>query len=122
MPKALWGHNMRDIISKALNHPKGKVKLAVTDLDGVLRGKYIHQNKFTSAVEDNFGFCNVIFGWDTSDVCYDNVDHTGWHTGYPDDLAKIDLTTYREIPWDDNIPFFLADFDNGICPGGAIGL
>ncbi len=107
---------MQDIISKALNHPKGKVKLAITDLDGVLRGKYIHQNKFASALDNHLGFCNVVFGWDASDVCYDNVDHTGWHTGYPDDLAKIDLTTYREIPWDDNIPFFLADFENGVCP------
>jgi glutamine synthetase len=103
-------------MTKALEHPKGKVKIAITDLDGVLRGKYIHQNKFKSAAESNFGFCNVVFGWDLNDVCYDNVEHTGWHTGYPDDAAKIDLNTYREIPWDDNIPFFLADFDNGVCP------
>lgn len=107
---------MKEIIRKALNHPKGKIKLAVTDLDGILRGKYINQNKFSSAVESGFGFCNVVFGWDSGDVCYDNVEHTGWHTGYPDDLAKIDLTTYREIPWDGNVPFFLADFDNGVCP------
>jgi hypothetical protein len=30
---------MKEIIDKALNHPKGKIKIAVTDLDGVLRGK-----------------------------------------------------------------------------------
>lgn len=108
---------MKENIRKALQHPKGKIKLAVTDLDGVLRGKYIHQNKFSSAVDgDGLGFCNVVFGWDSSDKCYDNVEHTGWHTGYPDDVAKIDLATFREIPWDDNIPFFIADFENGICP------
>lgn len=107
---------MEEIIRKTLAHPKGKIKIAVTDLDGVLRGKYIHQDKFASAIEGGFGFCNVVFGWDSGDVCYDNVDHTGWHTGYPDDVANIDLSTYREIPWDDHIPFFLADFDNGVCP------
>lgn len=107
---------MKDNIQKALKHPKGKIKLAVTDLDGILRGKYIHRDKFLSAIEGGFGFCGVIFGWDSSDVCYDNADHTGWHTGYPDELASIDLGTYREVPWDDNIPFFIADFGNGICP------
>ncbi|EKD71070.1 MAG: hypothetical protein ACD_46C00279G0002 [uncultured bacterium] len=107
---------MKDVIKKALAHPKGKIKIAVTDIDGILRGKYIHQKKFSSAIESGFGFCSVIFGWDSNDTCYDNVDHTGWHTGYPDETARIDLATFREIPWDGNLPFFLADFDNGVCP------
>jgi glutamine synthetase len=99
-----------------------KVKVAVTDVDGVLRGKYIHKDKFLSAAESGFGFCNVIFGWDSSDVCYDNADYTGWHTGYPDALARIDLTTLRRLPWEDGAPFFLADFVDaqgaplGVCP------
>ena len=50
-----------------------KVKVAVTDIDGVLRGKYIHVDKFLSALESGFGFCNVVLGWDSSDVCYDNA-------------------------------------------------
>lgn len=107
---------MQDIIEKALSHPKGKVKIAVTDLDGILRGKYIHANKFASALEGGFGFCNVVFGWDSTDSLYDNVEYTNWNTGYPDAEARIDLNTYRQIPWDNNVPFFLADFDNGICP------
>ena len=107
---------MKENIDKALSHPKRKIKLAVTDMDGILRGKYIHHDKFTSAIEGGFGFCSVIFGWDSSDVCYDNVKHTGWHTGYPDDLAQIDLKTFREIPWENNLPFFLADFANHVCP------
>ena len=87
-----------------------KVKLAITDIDGVLRGKYIHKSKFLSAAESGFGFCNVVFGWDCADVCYDNVDYTGWHSGYPDAQARIDLGTYRKVPWDDGVPFFLGDF------------
>ncbi len=46
-----------------------KVKVAVTDMDGVLRGKYLHKDKFLAAVEKGFGFCNVVFGWGTSDAC-----------------------------------------------------
>ncbi len=102
--------------------PKQKVKVAVADIDGVLRGKYIHKDKFFSAADGGFGFCNVVFGWDSGDVCYDNSKFTGWHSGYPDALARIDLETFREIPWDDQTPFFLGDFEDGkgnplaICP------
>ncbi|HYF29638.1 MAG TPA: glutamine synthetase family protein [Chitinophagaceae bacterium] len=99
-----------------------KVKLAATDIDGVLRGKVISFEKFKSVAEKGFGFCNVVFGWDSGDVAYDNASYTGWHTGYPDATALIDLSTFREVPWEDNIPFFLADFgdDAGkgldVCP------
>ena len=49
---------MKDIIKKAISHPKGKIKLAITDLDGVLRGKIVHKNKFESSIDNGFGFCN----------------------------------------------------------------
>jgi glutamine synthetase len=87
-----------------------KVKLGGFDVDGVLRGKYVSMEKFLSAAESGFGFCDVIFGWDSSDVLYDNVSLTGWHTGYPDALAKIDLSTFRLLPWEANTAFFLVDF------------
>ncbi len=98
-----------------------KVKLAITDIDGVLRGKVVSFDKFKSIAESGFGFCDVVFGWDSSDVAYDNVKVTGWHSGYPDAQASIDLSTLREIPWDDHIPFFLADFRSDenvaeVCP------
>jgi glutamine synthetase len=99
-----------------------KVKLAVTDMDGILRGKMISFEKFTSIVEKGFGFCNVVFGWDAADMAYDNSLYTGWHSGYPDATAVIDLDTFRQIPWDNDMPFFLADFrdskgnDLPVCP------
>ncbi len=110
------------IIDLVRASPAARVKVAVTDIDGVLRGKYIHKEKFLSAIDAGFGFCNVVFGWDMGDQCYDNATWTGWHTGFPDALAKIDLDTYRRVPWDDNVPFFLADFVDGkdqpspVCP------
>ena len=97
----------------------------MSDIDGILRGKYIHKDKFESAVEGGFGFCDVVFGWDSQDVCYDNTTITGWHKGFPDAIARIDLGTHRNVPWDDDVPFFLGDFvatNNGkevpssICP------
>jgi glutamine synthetase len=112
----------KQIIELVKNHPAGKVKIAITDIDGVLRGKYISTEKFLSVAEDSLGFCDVVFGWDMSDMAYDNIDYTGWHTGYPDAKARIDLSTFRQIPWENGQPFFLADFvtsDNKalpICP------
>ena len=98
------------IIAAVRNAPGTRVKVAVSDIDGVLRGKYIHKDKFLSAVDGGFGFCDVVFGWDMMDVTYDNTTATGWHRGFPDALARLDLATYRTVPWDDDVPFFLGDF------------
>jgi glutamine synthetase len=99
-----------EILQALKNAPGNRVKVAVTDTDGVLRGKVIHKEKFASAVEGGFGFCDVVFGWDMADVTYDNTRRTGWHTGYPDALVRLDLGTFRRVPWDEQIPFFLGEF------------
>ena len=103
-----------------------KVKVAVSDIDGVLRGKYLHIGKFEGAAEQGpgggFGFCDVVFGWDMGDQCYDNTNVTGWQHGFPDALARLDLNTHRNVPWDGNVDFFLGEFVNAdgspyeICP------
>jgi glutamine synthetase len=87
-----------------------RVKLGGFDVDGILRGKYVSLSKLRSAARKGFGFCDVIFGWDSSDVLYDSARFTGWHTGYPDALARVDLATMRRIPWEDRLPFFICDF------------
>ena len=110
---------MNEIIEKVKNSSSSKVKVAITDIDGILRGKYIHKDKFLSILEGGFGFCDVVFGWDSNDVCYENSTFTGWHSGFPDASASIDLNTYRAVPWDNDVPFFLADFsekNNQVCP------
>ena len=87
-----------------------KVKVAVADIDGILRGKYLDPDKFYSVAAGALSFCDVVLGWDCGDQTYDNTRLTGWHTGYPDALVRIDLDTHRNVPWDDNVPFFLGDF------------
>jgi glutamine synthetase len=122
MPQKIPPQKVLDAVRSA---PGNRVKVAVSDIDGVLRGKYLHKDKFFSAVESGFGFCDVVFGWDMNDHCYDNTIMTGWHKGFPDAVARIDLGTYRNVPWDDDVPFFLGEFiaqKNGkevplsICP------
>jgi glutamine synthetase len=87
-----------------------KVKVGGFDVDGVLRGKYVALDKFWSALEGGFGFCDVIFGWDIADVLYDNVTVTGWSTGYPDTHARIDPSTFRVVPHEPGTAAFLVDF------------
>lgn len=90
------------------------MKLAVADLDGILRGKFVSKEKFLSAAAPppagGFGFCDVVLGWDCHDACYDNTRLTGWQHGFPDALARIDLNTARRVPWEDDVPFFLGEF------------
>ncbi|WP_395689758.1 glutamine synthetase family protein [Caenimonas koreensis] len=99
-----------------------KVKVACSDIDGVLRGKYLHKDKFEGAADNGFGFCDVVFGWDSSDQCYDNTQVTGWQHGFPDALARLDLNTHRNVPWDGGVDFFLGEFINAdgspypVCP------
>jgi glutamine synthetase len=112
----------KQVIDYVKKHPSGKVKVAISDIDGILRGKYISTEKFLSVIESHTGFCDVVFGWDANDTAYDNASYTGWHTGYPDAPVNLDLSTFRKIPWENDLPFFLGDLLNEkkepseICP------
>lgn len=99
----------KEIVQYVKDHPSGKVKIAYTDIDGILRGKYISSEKFLSSVQNGAGFCDVIFGWDAADVAYDNIHYTGWHTGYPDSPARLDLSSFRKIPWENDLGFCLGE-------------
>lgn len=99
------------------------VKVAGCDIDGVLRGKLMSKKKFLSVAKDGFGFCSVIFGWDMHDKTYfRELKVSNAENGYRDLVAKIDFSSFRRIPWEDNVPFFLISFqdpDGGslsVCP------
>ncbi|MEL6924119.1 MAG: glutamine synthetase family protein [Bacteroidota bacterium] len=114
--------NQQSILTRLDELQARQVKFAVADIDGVLRGKIIDRQKFEKGLQSKFGFCNVIFGWDLHDQCYDNSKISGWHTGYGDAMASIDLSSFRQIPWQDQQAFFLADFEHAnesiaaVCP------
>ena len=88
-----------------------KVKVAVSDIDGILRGKYLHKDKFFGAAEPHpkggFGFCDVVMGWDMhGSPATTTPQVTGWQHGFPDALARLDLNTARHVPWDDECAVF----------------
>lgn len=87
------------------------VKVAGCDVDGILRGKLMAKSKFLSIAKSGLGFCSVIFGWDMHDQTYfKELKISNKENGYRDLLAKPDLTSFRRIPWENDIPFFLLSF------------
>src|SRR5690348_17218025 len=112
----------KQILDYVKKHPSQKVKLAATDIDGILRGKYVSVEKFLGIAAGLMGFCDVVFGWESNYLAYDNTSSPGWHSGYPDAKARVDLSSFRKIPWENDVPFFLCEFidDNGkplyVCP------
>ncbi|MBI3451940.1 MAG: glutamine synthetase [Rhodospirillales bacterium] len=99
------------------------IKVGVFDVDGILRGKYLARDKFFSALDSGFGFCDVVLGWDSNDQLYDNVTYTGWHTAYPDAPVRVLPSTCRELPFENGMLFFLCEFADqaeAVCPRAAL--
>jgi glutamine synthetase len=92
-----------------------RVKLGLTDVDGVLRGKYVNLGKFESLMRKGGGFCDCVFGWDVDDQLYDGAadaedgGYTGWHSGFPDARYRLLIDTERWLA-DEGCPFFLGEF------------
>jgi glutamine synthetase len=105
-----------------------KVKLAGVDVDGQLRGKLISKKKFLSIATEGFGFCSIVFGWDMHDQTYfKELKISNAENGYHDVIAIPDLSSFRRIPWEDNVPFFLVSFYDpdtmkplSACPRGLL--
>jgi glutamine synthetase len=105
-----------------------KVKRAGVDVDGQLRGKLISKKKFLGIAKEGFGFCSVIFGWDMHDQTYfRELKISNAENGYHDLIAIPDLSTFRRIPWEDDVPFFLVSFFDpdtlkpvSVCPRGIL--
>ncbi|TAM90456.1 MAG: glutamine synthetase [Candidimonas sp.] len=108
------------IAQSSLTH----IKVGLSDIDGVIRGKYMRKDKFLHALTAGFAFCDVVMGWDSNDELYDNTTFTGWHTAYPDAAVRIDPSTCRRLPLEQNdrgedMLFFIADLDGpaaAVCP------
>lgn len=113
----------RIIEERGLTH----VKVALADIDGVLRGKYLARDKFFSALEGGFGFCNVVYGWDCTDQLYDpasKVEYAGWHNGYRDEEVRVLPYTCRELPFDNTLLFLCevaGEEGAKVCPRNLLG-
>ena len=101
-----------------------QVKLGLTDIDGVIRGKYVGLEKFASLLTKQGGFCDCVFGWDVDDQLYDAGQYTGWHSGFPDVSYRLIVDSERWLP-EENCPFFIGEFvaaegPHPLCPRSVL--
>lgn len=115
--------SLEDVRAFITEHDVSHVMLAVTDLDGILRGKHLAAGKFLSAAERGGAFCEVVLGWDSDDAVYENTSRTGAHNGFPDKPIVIDVCGGRPLPGDRPSLIFLADFAaplSALCPRNVL--
>src|SRR4051794_26793072 len=92
--------------------PTTSVRVLYPDLHGVARGKDIPISEFDHAMENGLCFCSAVMGTD--------LRHTpvrGPDEGYPDMIARPDVTTMAPLPWEPGVAVCLANL--GPAEGGA---
>src|SRR3954471_4868269 len=93
------------------DHTVTSVRVIYSDLHGVARGKDVPIGEFDRAAEHGLAFCAAIMGTD--------LRHTpvvGGEAGYPDLVAKPDLTTLTLLPWEPGVACCIADV-GAVAPG-----
>ncbi len=83
------------------------VRLQYADLHGICRGKDIPISAFPHAAEDGIGFVAAIM---TVDLRHNVV--AGFEEGFPDLLARPDLSTLVPIPWQPDVVACLVDLED----------
>jgi glutamine synthetase len=80
------------------------VRLQYADLHGISRGKDIPTWVFAHAAEEGVGFVEAIM---TVDLRHNVV--SGFETGFPDLVARPDLETLVELPWEKGVAAVVCD-------------
>jgi glutamine synthetase len=82
------------------------VRVTFADLHGVQRGKDVPLSEFERVAEHGVTFCWAVMGTD--------LRHTpvvGGDVGYPDMIARPDLSTLVQVPWEPDMALCLADLE-----------
>jgi glutamine synthetase len=88
------------------------VRLQYADLHGIARGKDIPTWVFEDALEDGISFVEAIM---TVDLRHNVV--AGFEAGFPDLLARPDLSTLVELPWEPGIAAVICDLEDPAVRG-----
>lgn len=92
------------------------VRLQFPDLHGICRGKDLPIEAFERAVADGVNFVEAIM---TVDLAHNVV--SGFERGFPDFVARPDLSTLAALPWEPHVAVCLCDLHDGVSgePYGA---
>jgi glutamine synthetase len=92
--------------------PVRSIRVLFSDLHGVARGKDVPIAEFDHVLDHGLRFCAAVMGTD--------LRHTpvvGGDEGYPDLIARPDMTTMATLPWEPGVASCLADLEP--AEGGA---
>lgn len=74
----------------------------ITDIDGVCRGKTLSGERMADMLSDGGTIASAVFGWDIADDLYTHgVDFAGMGTALGEIGLRLDPTTARQLPWDE---------------------
>ena len=85
------------------------VKIGASDIEGVYRGKRVAATHFLHSLEEGFGQCDVLFGWDIAEVVLPNLTFSNWERGFADIVMKPDLATFALVPWEEHVASCVCD-------------
>ena len=83
------------------------VRLQYADLHGINRGKDIPTWVFEDAVADGVGFVEAIM---TVDLRHNVI--AGFEKGFPDIVARPDLDTLLQLPWDTGVAACIVELED----------
>ena len=96
---------------EALSPAVGIVRITYPDLHGIQRGKDVPASELEWAAKSGLNFCQAVMGTDLA-----HTPVVGGEAGYPDMVARPDLSTLRELPWEPGVAACLADLERGGAP------
>ncbi len=86
------------------------VVLAFTDMQGRLQGKRLSSRYFLEEVAGHGSEgCNYLLAVDVEMNTVDGYAMSSWERGYGDFVLKPDLSTLRQVPWQEGTALVLAD-------------
>jgi glutamine synthetase len=86
--------------------PVTSIRVLYPDLHGVARGKEVPIAEFDDVIERGLCFCAAVMGTD--------LRHTpvvGGDAGYPDLIARPDMSTMTTLPWEPGVATCLANLE-----------
>ena len=82
------------------------VRVVYPDLHGIQRGKDVPIAELDRTARSGLGFCWAVMGTDLA-----HTPVVGGEEGYPDMVARPDLSTLVELPWEPDVVCCLADLE-----------
>jgi len=85
------------------------VIVSFPDQSGVARGKRIPTAHFLRTIEHGIPFCKAALGWDIACDIFPGIPWASFDNGYPDFVARADVSTLRLAPWHQGTAWVFAD-------------